>query len=81
VQNDTGETIIHLEDGSYWHMSAEDVYNHMFEEHRCKDIKESLSPKYSKETGKQYKLMKWTNDYESLVDADILKRDEPGSLV
>ncbi len=52
VGNDTGEIVIHLEDGSYKHLSTEDVYNHMSEESKCEDIKELISPKNSEETGK-----------------------------
>ncbi len=80
MQSNRDETIIHFEDGSYKHMNTEDVYNHMCEEYRCEDIKELLSPKYSEETGKLYRLVRWINDQESLIDANILKQDEPNKL-
>jgi hypothetical protein len=57
VNNDTGETIVHLEDGSYRIMDTEDIYNHIVEDYRCEDIKELLTPKYSENTGKLYILV------------------------
>lgn len=74
----TGDTIIHLEGGSYKRMHTEDMYNHISEEFKCEYIKDLLSPNNSEETGKLYMLVKWKNVQESLIDADILKRDESG---
>ncbi len=69
--------MIHFEDGSDKAMNTEDTYNHMSEEYKCEDIGELISPKYSEETGKLYVVVKWKNGHESIINADLLKRDEP----
>lgn len=80
VNNEMGETIVHLEDGSYRIMDTEDIYNHKVEDYRCKDIKELRAPKYSEDTGKLYILVRWMDGHESAIDAESLKKDEPMRL-
>jgi hypothetical protein len=55
----TGETIIHFEDGSYKNNNTEDVYNHMDQEYKCDVIKLLICPKYSENMGKLYIEVEW----------------------
>lgn len=55
----TGETIIHFEDGSYKNNDTEDVYNHMDQEYKCDVIKLLICPKYSENMGKLYIEVEW----------------------
>jgi hypothetical protein len=73
----TKEIMLHFEDGSYRKMNTEDVYNHMSDEYKCEDIAEIISPKYSEDTGKLYVIVKWRNGQESIIDADLIKGDDP----
>ncbi len=77
---DTGEIIVHFEDGLYRQMSTEDVYNHMSQECKSEEIKEWTSHKYSEETGKLYITLKWKDGHESWINADIIRRDDPIQL-
>ncbi len=61
-------------------MDTEDVNNHMNEEYRCEDIEKLIAPRYSENTGKLYIVVKWVDDHESIIDAELLKKDEPNRL-
>jgi hypothetical protein len=73
----TGETIIHFEDGSYRRIDTEDVYNHINQEYKCEEIEEWICPKYSEETGKLYIMIKYKDGRETLIDAEIIRCDDP----
>jgi hypothetical protein len=74
---DRGDTVIHFEDGSYREMDTEEIYNHMTQDYRCKDIEYLISTQNSEETGKLYVMIKWNNGNESILDAELLKKNEP----
>jgi hypothetical protein len=57
-------------------MNTEEVYNHMCDEYKCEDIIELISPKYSEDTGNLYSLVKWRDGYESLINAQLLQKDD-----
>lgn len=76
----TGETIIHFEDGSYRRIDTEDVYNHINQEYKCEEIEEWICPKYSEETGKLYIMIKYKDGRETLIDAEIIRCDDPSHL-
>jgi hypothetical protein len=73
----TGETIIHVEDGSYSQIDTEDAYNHLNQEYKCEEIEEWICPKYSEETGKLYIMLKYKDGHESLIYAEIIRHDDP----
>jgi hypothetical protein len=73
----TREVIIHFDDGSNKSMDTEDIYNHMEQDYKCEEIEEFVDPKYSDETGKLYILIRWRDGHESLIDAEIIRKDDP----
>lgn len=78
--HETGDTIIHFEDGSYKEMSTEDVYNHLNHDYRCEDVEELLSLQYSNDSGKLYVMIKWKDGREYPLDAELLRKDDPMRL-
>jgi hypothetical protein len=73
----TGDIIVHFEDGSYKKMDTEDVYNHINQEYKCDEVQDIAALTYSEETGSLYATLKWKNGKETLIDANLLKRDDP----
>jgi hypothetical protein len=51
---ETGDMIIHFEDGSYSEMNTEVIYNHINQEYKCEEGEDLKSPNYSRDAGKLY---------------------------
>jgi hypothetical protein len=77
TDEDTGEVILYMEDGSYKNVSTEEIYNNMNKDYSNKEIVDLLEVRYSEADGKLYIKVKWHTGEETLIDALDLKADEP----
>lgn len=77
---DTGEHILHMEDGEYTRVGTEELYNHLCAETKAEEIDHLISHHFSSHTGKLYVQVEWDTGETSLIEAEQLKLDEPVRL-
>jgi len=77
TDEDTGNVILYMEDGSYKTMSTEEVENSMNKDYANKDVVDLLEVNHSEADGKLYIIVRSHTGEESLIDAQDLKAEEP----
>jgi hypothetical protein len=75
--DENGDVILHCEDGSYKTLSAEEVMNHLNQSQDVKEIAKILDHQWAPLSGNLLLKVQWYTDEESLIEADILKEDNP----
>jgi hypothetical protein len=75
--DEDGEVIIHFEDGSYQTMPTEEVYNHLSQDHDSSEIEKILGHTWAPLSGKLKIKVQWYTSEESLIEAEVLKEDNP----
>lgn len=80
TEEETGDHIWSMEDGTYLHLPTEELYNHMCEDTKASEITHMITHQTSRTTGKLYILVQWDTGNSSLIDATDLQKDEPVRL-
>jgi hypothetical protein len=80
MSEDTGEHILHMEDGEYHKLGTEELFNHLSPDTRAEGIDKLISHQFSKHSGKLYVKAQWDTGDTYLIEAEQLKLDEPAML-
>lgn len=80
MSEDTGEHILHMEDGEYHKLGTEELFNHLNADTKAEGIDKLISHQFSKHSGKLYVKAQWDTGDTYLIEAEQLKLDEPAML-
>ena len=75
--DEDGNVILHMEDGSYKTLSTEEIYSHLNRDHDDDAIEEIVGHEWAMESGKLLVKVKWHTGEVSLLDANLVKEDNP----
>ena len=75
--DENGDVILHLEDGSCKKMPTEEIINHLNQDQDTKEIDSIVGHQWAPLSGKLMLKVKSYTDEESLIDAELLREDNP----
>jgi hypothetical protein len=56
---------------------TEEIYDHFDIDRKCKNIREILGLNFEESTGKLLVQVEWVNGQESVIDAELIQKDDP----
>ncbi len=80
ILDDDAETIIFAGNDHPNQPNTGEVYNHFDAELRCDDIDDIISSKFDDINGKLYIKVRWKNNQESYISAELIQHDDPARL-
>jgi hypothetical protein len=71
------DTTTYQEDRAYQDIENKDMYNHETKAYRCDELDKILDINHSTETGKMHAWVKWISGNESMLDTELIHRNDP----